>query len=236
MEEATERTWADTLPGVADSLQRRTGGAGGGLLCPADPTVLLRPQRPATPHLPRATQPDQPSLPQLPFPSKQRVQRTPRPHPHEGTGHCSPGRQPPACPVCGRPVPPHTRGAGETQPQVCACGQPSPAQRPMHSSPFPILRVTWGSAHTLDRRPQARAPAGHGFSRTHPLLGTGVGQAPSKQPTSLRNQGHHLAESHPMLFYYLHGAGRNKRNPSYYEFSLHAQKNWKATSYGQGKQ
>ena len=159
--------WADTLPRVADSLQsRRTGAAGGGLFCPADPTVLLRARYPATPHLLRATQPDQASLPQLPFPNKQRVQRTPRPHLHEGMGRCSPRQQPPARPVRGRPAPPHTRGTAEAQPQVCACGQPSPAHRPVHTH--------WTEGLRLEPPPATASPG----------LAPSSGQASAKHPTS----------------------------------------------------
>lgn len=167
MEEATEQTWADTLPRVADSLQsRRTGAAGRGLFFPADPTVLLRARYPATPHLPQTTQPDQASLPQLPFPNKQRVQRTPRPHPHEGTGRCSPGRQPPVRLVRGHPALPHTRGTGEAKPQVCACGQPSPAHRPVHTH--------WTEGLRLEPPPATASPG----------LTPSSGQASAKHPTS----------------------------------------------------
>lgn len=207
--------WADTLPRVADSLQsRRTGAAGGGLFCPADPTVLLRARYPATPHLLRATQPDQASLPQLPFPNKQRVQRTPRPHLHEGMGRCSPRQQPPARPVRGRPAPPHTRGTGEAQPQVCACGQPSPA----HS---PCTHTGQKASGWSPRRPQ------------HPL---GSPPPQDRRRPSTRQAPNKLQEpgisprraSHPMLLYYLLSAGRDERNLSYNEVSLHAQKKLEA--------
>lgn len=215
MEEATEQTWADTLPRVADSLQsRRTGAAGRGLFFPADPTVLLRARYPATPHLPQTTQPDQASLPQLPFPNKQRVQRTPRPHPHEGTGRCSPGRQPPARLVRGHPAPPHTRGTGEAKPQVCACGQPSPAHRPMHTH--------WTEGLRLEPPPATASP--------------GLTPPRDRRRPSTRQAPHELQEpgtsprrtSHPMLLYYLLSAGRDKRNLSYDEVSLHAHKKLEA--------